>query len=77
MGLYKYVTNNDPQDGTAEIRLPGRNPVPVGGEVELSKEEYDLLKTRLNLRAVGTEKGQGNQKGEESPVSAGREGGEK
>lgn len=53
--LYKYTSNKDPLDGTEEIRLPGREPVSVGGEIELSEEEHDLLKDRLNLRAVASE----------------------
>jgi hypothetical protein len=52
MALYKYTSNKDPLDGTEEIRLPGREPVSKGGEVELSESEHDLLKERLNLRKV-------------------------
>jgi hypothetical protein len=75
MGLYKYTSNKDPQDGTAEIRLPGRDPVPVGGQIELSEEEHDLLKSRLNLRAVEADSTeQGDTKGT-TPES--REGGDK
>jgi hypothetical protein len=52
MALYKYTSNKDPLDGTEEIRLPGREPVSVGGEVELSEDEHEVLKDRLNLRKV-------------------------
>jgi hypothetical protein len=52
MALYKYTSNKDPLDGTEEIRLPGREPVSVGGEIELSEDEHEVLKDRLNLRKV-------------------------
>lgn len=49
---YKYTSNKDPLDGTEEIRLPGRKPVAQGGTVVLTDEEHEVLKQRLNLRAV-------------------------
>jgi hypothetical protein len=68
MALYKYTSNKDPLDGTEEIRLPGREPVSVGGEVELSEEEHGLLKERLNLRKVegsADEQGASSTEGDE------------
>lgn len=65
MALYKYTSNKDPLDGTEEIRLPGREPVSQGEEVELSDAEHDLLKERLNLRKVdSTEQGASSTEGE-------------
>jgi hypothetical protein len=68
MGRYKYTSNKDPLDGTEEIRLEGRDPVRVGGEVELTDAEYDLLKGRLNLRKVESDAGAGDKApGADSP----------
>lgn len=60
--IYKYTSNKDHTDGTEEIRLPGREPVRKGGEVELTSDEYELLKGRLNLHEVDSapSSGQGN-----------------
>jgi hypothetical protein len=58
MARYKYTSNKDPMDGTEEIRLPDREPVAKGGEIELSEEEHALLKQRLNLREVSDSDGQ-------------------
>lgn len=60
--VYKYTSNKDPMDGTEEIRLEGRAPVPMGGEVELTEEEHKVLSQRLNLRKVQSDEseGQGN-----------------
>jgi hypothetical protein len=73
MGLYKYVSNRDSRDGTAEIRLEGRDPVPMGGQVELNDEELALLSDRLNLQPVeGQAQGQGNVAGAvQAPVDRG------
>jgi hypothetical protein len=53
MALYKYTSNKDPQDGTEEIGVPGGPLVPLGGEIELTDEEYDQFKGRFNLRKSG------------------------
>lgn len=68
---YKYTSNKDSNDGTEEIRLPGREPVRQGEEIELTEAEHDLLKGRLNLResssAEGDSKtGQGSNATQES-----------
>jgi len=62
---YKYVSNKDGADATEEIRLPGKDPVRVGGEVELTEAEHDLLSNTLNLRAVSADK-QGEAKSEDA-----------
>lgn len=54
---YKYTSNKDSQDGTEEIRLPGREPVTKGGEVELTEAEHAQLSERLNLREVKEDTG--------------------
>jgi hypothetical protein len=67
MALYKYTSNKDPLDGTEQIRLPGREPVPVGGEIELSEDEHEVLKERLNLRKVSeSDDEQGDSKTEDA-----------
>lgn len=71
--LYRYTSNKDPLDGTEEIRLPGREPVSKGGEIELSDEEHELLKDRLNLRKVDEsdlreEQGASSTEGDEAPA---------
>lgn len=67
---YKYTSNKDSTDGTEEIRLPGREPVRQGEEIELTEAEHELLKGRLNLRESSSgedpKTGQGSNATQES-----------